>query len=38
MTFEKRHDVSAIEWVDSISGEFLTSTTKVGALKLWSAS
>lgn len=35
--FEK-NEASSVSWIDTISGEFITSSNKVGALKLWSAS
>jgi hypothetical protein len=29
--------ISSIAWLDSISGDLITSTSKVGALKVWNA-
>jgi hypothetical protein len=38
MIFEKQPTgISAMAWVDSISGDIITSTSKVGALRLWSS-
>ena len=31
-------EVTGIEWVDGISGDFITTSSKVGILKLWNAS
>jgi WD40 repeat protein len=37
--FEKQPTgISSCQWVDNISGDIITSTNKVGALRLWSAS
>jgi WD40 repeat protein len=39
MAFEKSsQDFTDFSWVDNISGDFITCSTKVGALKLWNAS
>ena len=36
--FEKQATgISSVRWVDTMSGDMITSTTKVGALKLWNA-
>lgn len=38
MNFEKQATgISSLAWVDNISGDIITSTNKVGALKLWNA-
>lgn len=29
--------ISSVSWLDTMSGDFLTATTKVGALRLWNA-
>jgi hypothetical protein len=31
-------EASSFEWVDKISGDFVTASTKIGVLKLWNAS
>ena len=39
MVFEKQGTgISSMGWVDNISGDIITSTVKVGALRLWNAS
>ena len=38
MTFSSNQDISAVDWVDNISGDFITANTKVGTLRLWNAS
>ena len=36
--FEKQTTgISSVQWVDTMSGDMITSTVKVGALKLWNA-
>jgi len=36
--FEKQvNDITSVCWVDNVSGDFVTSTSKVGALRLWNA-
>lgn len=38
MKFEKQSTgISSLAWVDNVSGDFITSSNKVGALKLWNA-
>jgi len=38
MKFEKQSTgISSLSWIDNISGDFVTSTNKVGALKVWNA-
>lgn len=37
-TFQKQQTgISSISWIDNISGDFISSTNKVGALRLWNA-
>lgn len=36
--FEKQSTgISSIAWMDNISGDFISSTSKVGALRVWNA-
>jgi len=38
MEFESSaHGISKVCWIDNVSGDFLTSSTKVGAVKIWNA-
>jgi WD40 repeat protein len=38
MKFEKQSiGISSIAWMDNISGDIVTSSSKVGALKVWNA-
>ena len=38
MEFENLNvGVSKVVWMDNVSGDFLTSSAKVGALRLWNA-
>ena len=38
MNFEKQSTpISSLAWMDNISGDIVTSTSKVGALKVWNA-
>ena len=35
---QSQQGISKVCWMDNISGDFLTSSTKVGAVKIWNAS
>ena len=38
MIFEKQSvRISSVAWMDNISGEIVTASTKIGALKIWSS-
>jgi hypothetical protein len=38
MKFEKQSTgISSLAWVDNVSGDFITSSSKVGALRIWNA-
>jgi hypothetical protein len=38
MKFEKQSvGISSFSWLDNISGDFITSSSKVGALRVWNA-
>lgn len=38
MKFEKQSmGITAAAWIDNISGDFITASSKVGALRLWNA-
>lgn len=38
LRFERQsHGISAMAWIDNVSGDIVTSSSKVGALKIWNA-
>lgn len=38
MEFESQpHGISNLCWMDNVSGDFITTSTKVGAIRIWNA-